>query len=50
LSPWPAAPSTPATEHEVPLLAERHGTSGGPRERLWRVRLEDAPGSPQQGW
>jgi hypothetical protein len=24
----------------------RYSSTGGPRERLWRVWLEDAPGSP----
>jgi hypothetical protein len=30
----------------VALLVDRRDTSGGPRELLWRVWLEDAPGAP----
>jgi hypothetical protein len=36
----------PMTGHEVALLVDHRGTSGGPREFLWRVWLEDAPGRP----
>jgi hypothetical protein len=35
----------PATGHEVALLVDRRDTSGGPRELLWKIWLEDAPGS-----
>jgi hypothetical protein len=38
----------PATGHEVALLVDRRGTSGGPRELRWRVWLEDAPGRPPE--
>ena len=36
----------PITDHEVALLVDYGGTSGGLRELLWRVWLEDASGSP----
>jgi hypothetical protein len=36
----------PETGHEVALVVDRAGTQGGPRELLWQVWLEDAPGSP----
>ena len=36
----------PETGHEVALVVNRAATHGGPRELLWQVWLEDAPGSP----
>jgi hypothetical protein len=37
----------PATGHEVALLVGHRGTSGGPRELLWRVWLEgERPAGP----
>jgi hypothetical protein len=38
----------PGTGHEAVLVVDRRGTSGGPRELLWRVWLEDAPGRPPE--
>jgi hypothetical protein len=32
--------------HEVALVVDRRDTSGGPREFLWKIWLEEAPGSP----
>jgi hypothetical protein len=36
----------PAIGREVTLLVDRRGTSGGPRELLWNVWIEEAHGSP----
>jgi hypothetical protein len=36
----------PATGHEVALVVDRGATPGGPRELMWKVWLDEKPGSP----
>ena len=36
----------PETGHEVALVVDRGSVAGGPRELVWKIWLDEAPGSP----